>query len=195
MRTKITTVVLALLCVGLSGLWAQTVPVTNNLKAHFKADGLTPGALATWSDASGSANHLTQSTVANQPTVVANVLNGMPVVRFDGTNDNMKKSAFTTALSQPNTTFIVWKTATSVRQFAIGGGTSGPNSNNVFQGTADNQNRIAIFGGTRVEYIRTDTFQKSARILSPRLPTAQSTFFPVANLLLTILCSNPGHSV
>lgn len=48
---------------------------------------LTDGTgVQTWTDLSGS-NNATQSTSANQPTFTTNIINGNPVVRFDGTND------------------------------------------------------------------------------------------------------------
>lgn len=64
------------------------------LIADYNADLETAGVLATWTDRSGSLNHLTQATGANQPLVVAGVLNGKKVVRFDGTNDSLAKTSF-----------------------------------------------------------------------------------------------------
>jgi hypothetical protein len=50
--------------------------------------GLSGGAaVATWPDASGRSNDATQGTGANQPTYQTAVINGLPVVRFDGSND------------------------------------------------------------------------------------------------------------
>jgi hypothetical protein len=43
--------------------------------------------ISQWTDASGNAYNATQSTVANQPTLVASAINGKPAVRFDGVND------------------------------------------------------------------------------------------------------------
>lgn len=42
--------------------------------------------ISQWTDATGTYN-ATQSTVANQPTLVTNAINGKPAVRFDGVND------------------------------------------------------------------------------------------------------------
>lgn len=158
MKKKITFLMLALLWAGLSGAWAQPVLVTENLIAHFKADGLTAGPIGTWTDTSGSGNHVTQENADRQPTVVASVLNGLSVVRFDGSN-NMKKGAFTAAESQPNTIFIVWKSNATGFRFAIGGGFSNATTNAVYQGTGEGQN-IAITTGTSVlSYNRTLPFQ------------------------------------
>jgi len=37
-----------------------------------------------WADQSGKGNHVAQETVKRQPVLVSHVLNGHPVVRFDG---------------------------------------------------------------------------------------------------------------
>lgn len=44
---------------------------------------------AQWDDISGNGRHATQSTGANQPAIVTNVINGKQVRRFDGVNDRM----------------------------------------------------------------------------------------------------------
>lgn len=50
--------------------------------------GLADGAaVSQWNDVSGSNNHATQATGANQPTYRLNQINGMPAVDFDGVND------------------------------------------------------------------------------------------------------------
>ncbi len=55
---------------------AKTTPATD--------DGDVIGA---WADQSGNGNDATQGTTANKPTLRLNVVNGLPVIRFDGTND------------------------------------------------------------------------------------------------------------
>lgn len=63
------------------------------LHGWYKADaitGLSNGAAVTqWNDSSGFVNHAAQATALNQPTYQTNVVNGLPVVRFDGTNDRL----------------------------------------------------------------------------------------------------------
>ena len=44
------------------------------------------GNISRWRDLSGNGNDATQSTVSSQPTLVANSLNGLPVVQFAATN-------------------------------------------------------------------------------------------------------------
>ena len=60
--------------------------------------------LASWVDKSGLGNNVTQATSANQPTYVRGVVNGNPVVRFDGVNDSLQDSSFT-ALGTSNVSF------------------------------------------------------------------------------------------
>ena len=70
-------------------------------------DGEVVGA---WEDKTANEDDLTQGTSDNKPTLQTNELNGEPVLRFDGSNDNLQ-GAFTTggALSQPFTILIVAK--------------------------------------------------------------------------------------
>src|SRR5262249_3683840 len=63
---------------------------TNGLAVWLRADAgtITSGsALSQWSDQSTNNRHATQGTAGSQPTLVNGVINGLPVVRFDGVND------------------------------------------------------------------------------------------------------------
>jgi len=68
-----------------------SLPSASALKLWLKADAITGissgNPVATWSDSSGAGNNATQTTGANQPLYISNVLGGLPVVRFDGVND------------------------------------------------------------------------------------------------------------
>lgn len=70
-----------------------TTPDTiSGLKLWLKADslGLSDGtAVSSWTDSSGTGNTATQATGANQPLYKTSIINGQPVVRFDGNNDFM----------------------------------------------------------------------------------------------------------
>jgi hypothetical protein len=64
--------------------------VTTNLVLWLKGDaGVTAAGanVAEWQDQSGHARHAAQPTVGNQPMLVSNGRNGMPVLRFDGVDD------------------------------------------------------------------------------------------------------------
>lgn len=66
-------------------------PLTLSPTLWLKADAITGkndgDALASWTDSSGNANTVSQGTGANQPLYKTAIVNGKPVVRFDGTND------------------------------------------------------------------------------------------------------------
>lgn len=94
---------------------AQTqIPATiPKLKIWLSADSveIISGKVATWYDISGNGNSPTQTTDANRPTKMDNVLSGKPVIRFNGSN--WLKKQYPSAISQPITTFVVWKITTS----------------------------------------------------------------------------------
>jgi hypothetical protein len=63
-----------------------------NLVLWLQADGLVLNdndPVATWADASGAGNGVTQSTTSKKPTFKTVILNGKPIVRFDGIDDEM----------------------------------------------------------------------------------------------------------
>src|SRR5579884_3225104 len=64
-------------------------PPSTNLVGQWKADSLSLSdgqAVSSWADSSGSGNTASQSTGNNQPIYKANILNGLPVVRFNPTS-------------------------------------------------------------------------------------------------------------
>ncbi len=71
-----------------------------------------------WDDKSGNARHVAQATAANQPSIGAVQLNGLPTLSFDGTNDRLRRTAGLAGLLQnvgAATMFIVRRhTATPV---------------------------------------------------------------------------------
>lgn len=77
----------------------------------LKADAITGlnngDAIATWEDSSGNNRDATQATGANQPTYQTNVVNSLPVVRFDGSDDYLLLGDFS-ALTEGEV-FIVIK--------------------------------------------------------------------------------------
>jgi hypothetical protein len=81
----------------------QTLPVTavnaiqpdaiTDLEMWLDADAITGlvnnDPVATWADQSGNANDATQATAGARPVYKTNIVNGLPVVRFDATDDGM----------------------------------------------------------------------------------------------------------
>lgn len=61
------------------------------LVAWYKADALAisnGNPVSSWTDSSGLGNHATQNG-SSRPTFITNAINSLPVVRFDGSNDNL----------------------------------------------------------------------------------------------------------
>jgi hypothetical protein len=72
---------------------AAVLPDVDGLLAHYDAAlGVTEsgGAVSQWDDQSGNANHLT--TPDTDPSLVADQINGLPSIRFNGTSDYMTKT-------------------------------------------------------------------------------------------------------
>lgn len=70
------------------------------LKLWLKADSLALAnndPVTTWTDSSGLGNHATQATVAKKPTFKTAIVNGKPVIRFDGADDVLACPAITAA--------------------------------------------------------------------------------------------------
>jgi hypothetical protein len=77
------------------------------LDGWFKADSLAladGAAVGSWTDSSENANHAVQSTAAAKPTYKTGILNGKPVVRFDG-GDTLESPLQSNA--KPGTLFVV----------------------------------------------------------------------------------------
>lgn len=72
--------------------------------------GTKKGLVTIWYDQSGNTNNATQTTAANQPELIFNVLNGHAILRFDGTNDyfDLPSGVFTIPAAA-NTGFYVAK--------------------------------------------------------------------------------------
>ena len=62
------------------------LPMTG-MKLWLKADSGTTTPVSTWKNQVGNGEVALQAGSDNKPTLIANGLNGKPVVRFDGTND------------------------------------------------------------------------------------------------------------
>lgn len=105
------------------------------LAAWYDASQLTGLAdgdpIATSPDRSGNARDLTQATAAKRPTFKTGILNGNPVMRFDGVDDRLVSPAFT--LAQPNTVFVVASTTNAgTGQRFIADGVNGSGRNAVY---------------------------------------------------------------
>jgi hypothetical protein len=112
-------------------------------KSWLKADSLVANdgdAIQTWTDSSGAGTSPTQATVGKRPLYKTNIVNGKPVLRFDGVDDFLKV-AFT--LNQPHTRLVVYKLLGSANQASFDGNTS-----NTALLLNRNTSTVAIFGGS-----------------------------------------------
>lgn len=66
-------------------IWDNSEPLTEAITDNT--------AVRVWADQSGKGYDATQSTTAARPTYIASGLNGLPVVRFDGTDDRLALGA------------------------------------------------------------------------------------------------------
>jgi hypothetical protein len=86
-------------------------PLAKDLQFCFRSDtgtysdtaGITPAtadgtAVALWRDQSDNANDVAQPTLANRPLLKTNQINGLPCLRFDGTDDYL---SFVNVLALP----------------------------------------------------------------------------------------------
>jgi hypothetical protein len=111
--------------------WTRELPVTEGLKLHLDASQsstITKDAsnlVSQWNDFSSQGNNISQATSSKQPLFVANVQNGKPVIRFDGSNDMLQRTTYVNgALTQPNTVFYVGKIGGN-EDFTFASGTLG----------------------------------------------------------------------
>lgn len=106
--------------------YAQTLSVTNGLTVQLKADGiLYAGDLVSpvsdgstvgiWENAgsAGAPGNAQNGSAGFQPTYHANVLNGLPVVRFDGINDYLGAASVSSLIGSSSwTTFAIFRAIT-----------------------------------------------------------------------------------
>jgi len=111
------------------------------LEANVGISGTTGTPIANWPDESGSGNNATQSTGSNQPTLVNNAVNGLPVVQFNGSSDSLSLPSFLTSETSGEI-FAVLKSATGsgvnagLWQFGNYGGNSSTISSTLYPNSA-----------------------------------------------------------
>ena len=115
------------------------------LQLWLKADALAlsdGAAVATWPDSSTHVYNLA-ATGSEQPTFKTAIVNGKPVVRFNGTTNRMYNAA-TFLTVQPDTIFFVAKATGTADWYLIG-----DDSSHIFVGQTPTNN-IAIYAGGSV---------------------------------------------
>jgi hypothetical protein len=141
-------------------MWLWTPDQLDDLYGWWKADSLlgsltNDDPVGTWDDSSSN-DYAVTAVLTARPTFKSNILNGWPVVRFDGSNDSLTSGDFASEQSTPNTIFAVWSTAASGTMFCCDG-TNNDKRHGIFQGTGELAN-VAAFSGTIRSYDRTVPF-------------------------------------
>lgn len=75
--------------------------------------------VASWTDLGAGGHHAVQATAAKKPLYKTNVVNGLPVLRFDGLDDFLLSDLFT--LSQPLTVCVVATATVNATNIVDGG--------------------------------------------------------------------------
>lgn len=132
-------------------------PITiAGLQAWLKADAITGkndgDTITTWSDSSRFGHSPTQATGSLKPLYKTNIKNGLPVVRFDGTDDILQAADFT--LNQPETVFVVgaWRGVRVGNDTILDGGTVG-NTMRIYRSVA---NSVSLYNGVTTTCSPTD---------------------------------------
>ena len=128
-----------------------TLPTISDLVLHLDANASSTitkdssNLVATWGDGSSASNDITASGSA-RPTWVDDTQTGLPVIRFDGSNNVM--TGTTPSYSLPNTLFMVCTTPNADSEAMFDGDTS----RNLFNRQGTNTYRIyagaGVTGGT-----------------------------------------------
>ena len=88
----------------------------SKLKLWLKADaGVSGSSVSEWADQSGSLNNAAQASSTNQPSLQMNVLNGRPVIRFDGTDDYLQTGSIPSFDTDVFTWFLVLQSTNSTQ--------------------------------------------------------------------------------
>lgn len=184
-----------ILIAGLIGgnLFAQTGPggvgnsTTNRL--WLRADTAvvhSGGVVSQWNDISGNGLALAQAIGADRPTLVSNVVNGRPVIRFDGTSDFLSTSYNASLNAAAHTVLLVARVtggastsrvvlysadslnglgytlqATTGNIWQYRTGSFGPGSFNTFDGGSIVTNQWEMFAGYPLDFYQNGTYISS----------------------------------
>lgn len=130
------------------------------------------GKVSGWKDKSGNGNNLTQGSSAEQPVTNTRTINGLNVLDFDGTDDNMD---MTTGISMAGEFGI----------FVVAQSDVGQGNIDMYLGQAANDNKIGIFSGTTSFLRVNNNFGDSSSL----------TFSPNTNAFMSGVIRNASDKV
>lgn len=125
-------------------LWTPAA-LGSNLRFWLQADALTlddDDPVASWTDSTANGLHAANATADDQPSFQTNEINGLPVVRFDGTSDDLSITSL--GLSKPCTIALLIRIVEAVPS----------NGDRLFQA---GNSLSAVVGGSGVNDFRTGT--------------------------------------
>lgn len=122
------------------------------LQLWLKADAITglinADPVTTWLDSSSAANDVTQATAAKKPTYRTSVINGLPIVRFDGVDDVLGRLSAVITGAEWSYFTVTQSTTMATTAFKVGdNAVDDLGSNNGFRYSPDGTNRIAFMEG------------------------------------------------
>lgn len=94
----------------LKGWWKADAGALDASDAAITADGT---AVKTWQDQSGNTRHVTQGTAGARPLYKTAIQNGKPVIRFDGTDDQLQIASTGIMTALPLTILVAAASATT----------------------------------------------------------------------------------
>lgn len=118
---------------GNSGGVGPLIPYTTGLQIDLNASncGVTvdTATLATWPDKSGNGNDAAQATSGFRPQYRTNQINGLPAIKFDGSNDRVTNTGYAGIGTGEFTDF--WVTSNSTPAASTVVGSMGSNTSNL----------------------------------------------------------------
>jgi hypothetical protein len=152
---------------------------TVDLQLWLVADEITGLAdgdpLSTWADDSGNGRDATQSG-GKRPTYQTNEINGLPVVRFDGVDDEMAIGSVIGSTSDWTAFFVLRASSTSLNQVQYVLGASG-SGGIIYGGSLSPFNGFAVYYGGSASIRSSHTPNTSAHVLSVRRSSGTLFFF------------------
>ena len=135
------------------GIDVNTLPVVLNLVAWFDAaddNTITEagGTVSQWDDKSGNGHNATQGSGSLQPEFVADVVNGLPILRFDGIDDVLELSSVVVSGTAARTIFMVCRAETTNTGMVALNETVGAGAGSIYDMTPEIAIRVA--SGNRV---------------------------------------------
>jgi len=130
------------------------------------ADGTAIGGVGNeWLDQSGGGNSLTQSTAGARPVFKTGIVNGKPVIRFDGTDDFLSMTSALTLGTAWTYMVVLSKATTGGGRISVGGSVNGHG----FEHNAFDLKRMRVLsaaGSAQGDFIAAETTWKMANAIA-----------------------------